>query len=330
MDKLIIQQLINNLESEFNQLDNFLLKCSKSEKTNLLNQIAYHIVSSGGKRIRPLLTIATCKLFYPSEKVLNTCIYLASSIEFIHTATLLHDDVVDSSNTRRNSPTANYIWGNKSSILVGDFLFSQSFKQMIKTENLKVLEILANISAKIAEAEVWQLELIGNLNITFDEYISLITAKTANLFSAACLCSSILSNANEEQQNALNNFGLNLGILFQIDDDIRDYFCISEELGKDPGSDFFENKITLPVILILNLADTKDLNEIRNILTQDNKNNQHFTQLMEFFDKYQIKQECYKILDNFIHKGIEDFDCIQESEFKNYFVHLINSYGNLK
>jgi len=330
MDKLIIQQLINNLEPEFNQLDNFLLKCSKSEKTNLLNQIAYHIVSSGGKRIRPLLTIATCKLFDPSEKVLNTCIYLASSIEFIHTATLLHDDVVDSSNTRRNNPTANYIWGNKSSILVGDFLFSQSFKQMIKTENLRVLEILANISAKIAEAEVWQLELIGNLNITFDEYISLITAKTANLFSAACLCSSILSNANDEQQNALNNFGLNLGILFQIDDDIRDYFCKSEELGKDPGSDFFENKITLPVILILNLADTKDLNEIRNILTQDNKTNQHFTQLIKFFDKYQIKHQCYKILDNFIQKGIEDFDCIQESKFKNYFVNLINSYGNLK
>ena len=330
MDKLIIQQLINNLESEFNQLDNFLLKCSKSEKTNLLNQIAYHIVSSGGKRIRPLLTIATCKLFDPSEKVLNACIYLASSIEFIHTATLLHDDVVDSSNTRRNNPTANYIWGNKSSILVGDFLFSQSFKQMIKTENLKVLEILANISAKIAEAEVWQLELIGNLNITFDEYISLITAKTANLFSAACLCSSILSNANDEQQNALNNFGLNLGILFQIDDDIRDYFCKLEELGKDPGSDFFENKITLPVILMFNLADTKDLKKIRDILAQDNKTNQHFTQLMEFFDKYQIKHQCYKILDNFIQKGIEDFDCIQESKFKNYFVNLINSYGNLK
>ena len=141
MDKLIIQQLINNLELEFNKLDNFLLKCSKSEKTNLLNQIAYHIISSGGKRIRPLLTIATCKLFHPDDKILNKSIYLASSIEFIHTATLLHDDVVDSSNSRRNKPTANYIWGNKSSILVGDFLFSQSFKQMIKTENLKVLEI---------------------------------------------------------------------------------------------------------------------------------------------------------------------------------------------
>ena len=330
MDKLIIQQLINNLEPEFNQLDNFLLKCSKSEKTNLLNQIAYHIVSSGGKRIRPLLTIATCKLFNPSDKILNTCIYLASSIEFIHTATLLHDDVVDSSNTRRNNPTANYIWGNKSSILVGDFLFSQSFKQMIKTENLKVLEILANISAKIAEAEVWQLELIGNLDITFDEYISLITAKTANLFSAACLCSSILSNSNVKQQNALNNFGLNLGILFQINDDIRDYFCKSEELGKDPGSDFFENKITLPVILILNLADAKDLKEIRDIFTQNDKTNQHFTQLMEFFDRYKIKHKCYKILNNFIQKGIKDFDCIQDSKFKKYFVNLINSYGNLK
>ena len=330
MDKLIVQQLINDLKSEFNKLDNFLLKCSKSEKTNLLNQIAYHIISSGGKRIRPLLTIATCKLFTSDEKTLNKSIYLASSIEFIHTATLLHDDVVDSSNTRRNNPTANYIWGNKSSILVGDFLFSQAFKQMIKTENLKVLEILANISAKIAEAEVWQLELIGNLHIKFDEYINLITAKTANLFSAACLCSSILSNANIEQQNALNNYGLNLGILFQINDDIRDYFCQSDELGKNPGSDFFENKITLPIIILLNLVNTRDLQEIKDILTQDNKKDMHFYQLMELFDKYQIKRECYKVLDGFIQKGTEDLDCVQGSPFKTYFVNLINSYGNLE
>ena len=330
MDKLIIQQLINNLELEFNKLDNFLLKCSKSEKTNLLNQIAYHIISSGGKRIRPLLNIATCKLFHPDDKILNKSIYLASSIEFIHTATLLHDDVVDSSNSRRNKPTANYIWGNKSSILVGDFLFSQSFKQMIKTENLKVLEILANISAKIAEAEVWQLELIGNLDIKFDEYINLITAKTANLFSAACLCSSILSNASIEQQNALSNYGLNLGILFQITDDIRDYFCNSDELGKNPGSDFFENKITLPIIIILNIANTKDLLDIKNILTHDNKNDMHFAKLITLFDKYQIKCECYKVLNSFIQKGKEDLDCVQDSIFKTYFVSLINSYENLK
>ncbi|WP_236870510.1 polyprenyl synthetase family protein [Candidatus Bandiella numerosa] len=329
MDKLIIQQLINNLKSEFSKLDNFLLNCSKSEKTNLLNQIAYHIISSGGKRVRPLLTIATCKLFNPDEKILNRSIYLASSIEFIHTATLLHDDVVDSSNIRRNKPTANYIWGNKSSILVGDFLFSQSFKQMIKTENLKVLEILANISAKIAEAEVWQLELIGNLDIKFDEYINLITAKTANLFSAACLCSSILSNASIEQQNALSNYGLNLGILFQINDDIRDYFCNLGELGKNPGSDFFENKITLPIIIILNLANTKDLLNIKNILTHDNKNDMHFAQLIKLFDKYQVNRECHKVLDSFIQKGKEDLDCIQDSIFKTCLINLINSYGNL-
>jgi octaprenyl-diphosphate synthase len=201
---------------------------------------------------------------------------------------------------------------------------------MIKTENLKVLEILANISAKIAEAEVWQLELIGNLDIKFDEYINLITAKTANLFSAACLCSSILSNASIEQQNALSNYGLNLGILFQITDDIRDYFCNSDELGKNPGSDFFENKITLPIIIILNIANTKDLLDIKNILTHDNKNDMHFAKLITLFDKYQIKSECYKVLNSFIQKGKEDLDCVQDSIFKTYFVNLINSYENLK
>lgn len=326
MDKTIINKFIENLNSEINELNSFLLQYSQSSKTNLLSKISYHIISSGGKRIRPLLTIASCKLFNPNPDILKKCLDLASAIEFIHNATLLHDDVVDNSTTRRNNITANNIWGNKSSILVGDFLFSQSFKQMIKTKNLDVLQILANTSAEIAEAEVWQLELIGKLDIKFDDYISLISAKTANLFSAACFCSSILANANDKQKETLKNFGLNLGIIFQINDDIKDFFSTFEELGKDPGSDFFENKITLPTIIALKNINKQDFAVIENIFSQKSKNIQHFNQLLSLFEKYNIRNKSYKILEKYIQKALVNFDVIPDSKYKKLFIDLIKSY----
>ena len=326
MNKVIVNKFIKNLHLEVDKLNNFLLKYSQSEKTNLLNKIAYHIISSGGKRIRPLLTIATCKLFNPNQTTLNKCLDLASAIEFIHNATLLHDDVVDNSNTRRNNITANHIWGNKSSILVGDFLFSQSFKQMIKTKNLNVLEILANTSAEIAEAEVWQLELIGKLDIKFDEYINLISAKTANLFSAACLCSSMLANASKKQETVLKNYGLNLGIIFQINDDIKDFFSNFDELGKKPGSDFYENKITLPTIIALKNVSREDSKILENLFSQKNKGTQHFNQLISLFEKYNIKYKSYQILEQYVQKALENFDIIPDSEYKKLFIDLIKSY----
>ena len=329
MEKQIIQKIIQTLDHELQELNSFLLKSSKSNKTKLLSTIASHILSSGGKRIRPLVTIATYKLFNPNDKLLNQCFYLASSIEFIHSATLLHDDVVDNSNLRRNGKTANYIWGNKSSILVGDYLFSQSFKQMINTHNFEILEILADTSSQIAEAEVWQLSLIGVLDIKFHDYINLITTKTANLFSAACFCSAILSDASKQQQQALKTYGLNLGIIFQIHDDIRDYFCSSEALGKTLGSDFFEHKVTLPVIILLGCADNIDLKEITKILKEKNKTNTDFQQLLKFFNKYNVKEQSYKKLKVYIQKAIKDFDLIPQSKFKSLFLELIYSYEHL-
>ena len=330
MDKTIINKFIENLNFELKELNNFLLKYSQSNKANLLSKISYHIISSGGKRIRPLLTIASCKLFNPNQPTLKKCLDLASAIEFIHNATLLHDDVVDNSNTRRNNITANYIWGNKSSILVGDFLFSQSFKQMIKTKNLDILQILANTSAEIAEAEVWQLELIGKLDIKLDEYISLIRAKTANLFSAACLCSSILANANDKQKEILKNYGLNLGIIFQINDDIKDFFSTFEELGKEPGSDFFENKITLPVIVALKNVNKQDFIVIEKIFNKKNKKIQHFNQLLSLFEKYDIKNKSYKILEKYIQKALTNFDVIPDSKYKSLFIDFILRYQIVK
>ena len=329
MEKKIIHEFIQILNYELQELNNFLLKFSKSNRTNLLSKISSHILLSGGKRIRPLITMATYKLFNPNDKLLNQCFYLASSIEFIHSATLLHDDVVDNSNLRRNNKTANYIWGNKSSILVGDYLFSQSFKQMINICNFKILKILAHTSSEIAEAEVWQLSLIGALSIKFHDYINLITAKTANLFSAACFCSAILSNASKKQQVALKTYGLNLGIIFQIHDDIRDYFCSSKVLGKTLGSDFFEHKITLPIIILLSCANNKDLKEITSILKEKRKSNIDFQQLLEYFNKYNVRDQSYKTLQVYIQRAIKNFNVIPNSKFKSLFLDLIYSYQYL-
>ncbi|WP_323732859.1 polyprenyl synthetase family protein [Candidatus Bandiella euplotis] len=316
----------NDLATELSKLDSILLGVSSSNKTQLLNQIANHIVSSGGKRIRPLLTIAIAKLFLTDEVIMNKVLMLASAIEFIHTATLLHDDVVDNGDMRRNHITANYVWGNKPSILVGDFLFSQSFEQMVKTENLKVLEILARTSAKIAEAEVWQLDIVGKLDLLFSDYIDLISAKTADLFAAACECSAILANADEKQIKSLRNFGLNLGIIFQINDDISDYFSNISRLGKKAGNDFFENKITLPVILLLEKAASDDLAVIHNLLAAENKTSLDLTKLLNYFEKYSIKEESYAVSNQFITKGIKNLEIIPDSAVKGMLFDLIATY----
>jgi octaprenyl-diphosphate synthase len=329
MNTKLIKELTNSLDLEFRNLNQILLNASSSKKTELLNQIAYHIIASGGKRIRPLLTITTAKLFQADDVAMHKVLRLASAIEFIHAATLLHDDVVDNSISRRNNKTANYIWGNKPSILVGDFLFSQSFKQMVETENLKVLEILANASAKIAEAEVWQLDIVGKLDLKYAEYIDLVSAKTANLFAAACECAAILANATSKQIDASRDFGLNLGIIFQIQDDICDYFGEPELLGKKTGNDFFENKITLPIILLLQEASKEDLADIKTILNKQDKTMDCLSKLMSYFKQHSIEEKSYDNLNDFITEGAANLEYMPESQFKDTLFNLLQSYRKL-
>jgi len=212
----------------------------------LIPQLAGHIVAAGGKRLRPLLTLAAARLCnYEGARHVR----LAACVEFIHTATLLHDDVVDESDRRRGLATANAVWGNKASVLVGDFLFSRAFQLMVEDGSLEVLRILSNASAVIAEGEVHQLVTANDTATTETAYLEVIRAKTATLFAAACEIGAIVAARPRVEAEALDSYGLNLGIAFQLVDDVLDYSSRLDKLGKNVGDDFRDGKITLPIVL---------------------------------------------------------------------------------
>jgi len=215
-------------------------------KVALIPELAGHLIAGGGKRMRPMLTLASAALLgYPGTRHHK----LAAAVEFIHTATLLHDDVVDGSGMRRGKRTANLIWGNPASVLVGDFLFSRAFELMVEDGSLKVLRILSHASAVIAEGEVDQLTAQRRIDTDEEHYLEIISAKTAALFAAACRVSPVVAEASEDAELALEAYGKSLGIAFQLSDDVIDYASDAATMGKGVGDDFRDGKMTLPVIL---------------------------------------------------------------------------------
>ncbi|MPZ12470.1 MAG: polyprenyl synthetase family protein [Kiloniellaceae bacterium] len=221
----------------------------------LIPQLASHIVAAGGKRLRPMLTLASARLCgYQGERHLG----LAACVEFIHTATLLHDDVVDASDLRRGLATANAVWGNKPSVLVGDFLFSRAFQLMVADGSLDVLRILSNASAVIAEGEVLQLMTANDTTSDEAAYMQVIEAKTAALFAAACRIGAVVADRPTAEEAALERFGSGFGIAFQLVDDVLDYSALQAELGKAVGDDFRDGKITLPVVLAIQRSDANE------------------------------------------------------------------------
>ena len=218
----------------------------------LIPELAGHLIASGGKRLRPMLTLGAAKLCgYTGGRHIN----LAACVEFIHTATLLHDDVVDESALRRGSETANALWGNEASVLVGDFLFSRAFELMVEDGSLAVLSILSRTSAVIAEGEVMQLMTANDTSTAETTYLEVIEAKTAQLFAAACRIGAVVAERPKVEEEALEGYGVNLGIAFQLIDDVLDYSAQQATLGKTVGDDFREGKITLPVILAFRRGD---------------------------------------------------------------------------
>jgi octaprenyl-diphosphate synthase len=221
----------------------------------LIPQLAGYLIASGGKRIRPLLTLACTRLF---NNISERPFGLAASVEFIHTATLLHDDVVDGSKERRGKKAANLVFGNQASVLVGDFLFSRAFQLMTADGSLEILRILSDASATISEGEVKQLITTSNMATTMDDYIAVISAKTAALFAAACEIGPVIAEQDKEAQEALRLYGLHLGLSFQIMDDVLDYSANQEKLGKAIGDDFREGKITAPILMALKNANDEE------------------------------------------------------------------------
>ena len=228
-----------------------LIRDRMQSPVSVIPALAEHLIGGSAKRLRPLLTIAAARLAGARD---DACLKLAAAVEFIHTATLLHDDVVDSSQLRRGKVAAHLIWGAPSSVLVGDFLFARAFELMVEAGSMPALEILARASRVIAEGEVLQLTRAHDLNLTQDIYLEIIKAKTAELFAAAAEAGAVVAGASPERCKALRQYGQDLGLAFQLVDDALDYSGVSDELGKNPGDDFREGKATLPLLLVMERA----------------------------------------------------------------------------
>jgi octaprenyl-diphosphate synthase len=249
-----LEPLLQLVADDMNGVNTVILERMQS-KVALIPELAGHLIAGGGKRMRPMLTLACAKLLgYPGTRHHK----LAAAVEFIHTATLLHDDVVDGSGMRRGKRTANLIWGNSASVLVGDFLFSRAFELMVEDGSLKVLKILSSASAVIAEGEVEQLTAQRRIDTDEEQYLAIIGAKTAALFAAACRVAPVIAEADEEAELVLESYGRHLGIAFQLADDVIDYASDSAVMGKGVGDDFRDGKMTLPVILAYARGDDDD------------------------------------------------------------------------
>jgi octaprenyl-diphosphate synthase len=242
------------LGSELDRVNQLIVERMQSP-VELIPQLAGHLVASGGKRLRPMLTLGCARLCGYSG---SRHIALAAAVEFIHTATLLHDDVVDASDLRRGRDTANAVWGNKPAILVGDFLFSRSFELMVADGSLRILEILSRTSSVIAEGEVLQLMTQNDLQTTEDSYLEVVQAKTAELFAAASRIGAVTAERPREEEEALDRFGRNLGIAFQLVDDMLDFSARQTELGKCIGDDFRDGKVTLPILVAYGRGDQEE------------------------------------------------------------------------
>lgn len=252
----------------------------------LINQLAAYIVAAGGKRLRPLLTLAVARaLGYAGSDHYK----LAAAVEFIHTATLLHDDVVDESSQRRGQPSANAMFGNQASVLVGDFLFTRSFQLMVETDSIRILKILSDASAIIAQGEVMQLAATGDLALSRDQYFEVIGAKTAALFAAAAEVGAVVAQADENIITACRNYGQYLGVAFQITDDVLDYQGNLDTMGKNTGDDFKEGKITLPIVIALENATTEERSFWQRVLVAREQNDFDFSHAQNLLKKY----NCY-------------------------------------
>ena len=256
---------IRSLISEDMESVNLLINKALYSEVALIGQLGHYIINSGGKRLRPVLALLSA---HASGYQGDQHIHVAAIVEFIHTATLLHDDVVDASELRRGQETANAIWGNEASVLVGDFAYSRAFEMMVEVNNMRVMEILAHATNTIAEGEVMQLLNCHNADITTESYLNVIHCKTAKLFEAGCQLGAVLAGTNESQEQAMARYGMHLGTAFQLIDDVLDYDASVEEIGKNIGDDLAEGKPTLPLIYAMANGTKDQAKTIRHAIEQ--------------------------------------------------------------
>lgn len=308
---LIDFNAIKNLtSSEAAAVDQLILNELSSDVV-LINQVGHYIISNGGKRLRPMLLLLTAKAL---GQVTDSHLILAAVIEFIHTATLLHDDVVDESALRRGQESANAVWGNAASVLVGDYLYSSAFEMMVRTHNMRVMEILSKTTTAIAEGEVLQLLNCNNPDTTEAKYLDVIARKTAILFSAATRLGAVLSNASQEVEDCLAAYGQHLGIAFQLIDDALDYKASTEELGKNLGDDLAEGKPTLPLIYAIAQGTPSQAQIVIDAIR--NGSRESFTEVYEVVKSTQAIEYTEQQAQQQVQKAVAALACLDNSIYK--------------
>ncbi len=312
-------ELRNLLGNKLQKVENLIQEKLRSE-VNLIQKMSNHHLRSGGKRLRALLTLESAKLTgYKEDK---RDINLAACVELIHSATLLHDDVIDESELRRGVKTTNSVWGNQSSILVGDYLLSRCFEMMVEDGDLEVLKLLSSTSSKIAQGEVLQLQHKGEADLLEETYIDIINLKTASLFSAATKTGACLSGSNEKEKKALESYGRNLGLAFQIADDALDFYAKEKLFGKEIGKDFFEGKVTLPMIIIFQKGNKEEKNFLNEIMRREKRTEQDFNNTLSLINKYKAVEATFKKAEYFVNVSYDALAIFPDNEDKKILQNL--------
>ena len=308
--RMSIDEVMSLVAADKESVDNVIRQRLHSDVV-LVNQLGHYIISSGGKRLRPVLLLLSARAFgYQGYHHIP----LAAVVEFIHTATLLHDDVVDASDLRRGKETANAIWGNEASVLVGDFLYSRAFQMMVEVGSMQVMDILASATNVIAEGEVMQLMNCNEPNTTEETYLEVIRYKTAKLFEAATKLGAVISGRSEDEIDAMSRYGMHLGTAFQLVDDVLDYSASSDEIGKNIGDDLAEGKPTLPLIYVMRHGDSDQVNVVREAIEQGGREN--IAQIIEAVVATGALDYTYKAAQTEAEKAIAFLDVLPDSPYK--------------
>ncbi|MBL0942057.1 MAG: polyprenyl synthetase family protein [Alphaproteobacteria bacterium] len=313
-----LEALHNFVKDDLNLVDKVIIR-EMTSQVPLIRDLAGYLIHAGGKRLRPMLTIACAQLAgYQGQRHIP----LAACVEFIHTATLLHDDVIDESNLRRGIASANALWGNKASVLVGDFLFSRAFELIVADGSFEVLKILSEASSTIVEGEVLQLLTANNTATTETGYFNVIKAKTAQLFEAACHIGGVMAECTAYQKQALAAFGHNLGIVFQLIDDGLDYYGTESQLGKTPGDDFREGKVTLPVILAFTQGNADEKKFWERTLGQLDQTDQDLNLAIQYLKKYNVFSRIIEKAKSFSKRAKESLMVFPESSLRKLLLNV--------
>jgi octaprenyl-diphosphate synthase len=299
--------------------------CSRCSTLSYVNEIVNDIFKSGGKRIRSLLLLLTAGLSgYTGSRTKA----LGAIIEQVHTASLMHDDVIDCAATRRGAPSANSLHGNQIAVLAGDCLYTSAFLSLLQKYDTPFVTLIVEAVNKMSEAEVLQLKKSADPQTSMQDYMDIIFGKTAALFSATCACGSLIAHPyDEKNKNLLFSFGSNVGYAFQLQDDLMDYFGNMEVLGKKPGTDLTEKKVTLPIILLLeySLKDTEDHNAIKKLFLAEADNDKKLKTILSFLEKYNVRSKAETIIDSYIHKAQKILTEFEDSEYRDALIYLVNS-----